>query len=49
MVRIEKAFTLPKGVSHFQLRAVNEGALPGHEAEETTTADIFLKYQALQG
>jgi WD40 repeat protein len=39
-------FSLRKGLNMLRIRAVNSGALAGHEREETTSALVWVRYQA---
>jgi WD40 repeat protein len=39
-------FKLHEGLNRLVVRAVNKGALPGHEDEEAATAEVWVRYKA---
>jgi WD40 repeat protein len=41
-----QTFTLQKGLNRLAVRAVNRGALAGHEEEESAAAEVWVNYKA---
>jgi WD40 repeat protein len=42
----QQEFGLQQGLNHITVQAINQGALAGHEAEESAAAEIWVSYKA---